>query len=140
MADKDLRRDWTTTRSDAADEIAPDGGEVRLLGKLSSISTMEFTLPGLGVSHAVRHRTVDEVWYVLDGIGEVWRTFDDAESITDLRAGISVAIPLGTTFQFRSTSERPLRVHASTVPPWPGQEEGEVVVGPWTPNASSRSA
>jgi mannose-6-phosphate isomerase-like protein (cupin superfamily) len=134
VAGNDSTRAWTVARSEKADEVAPDGAEVRVLGRLEGISTMEFLLAGGRVSNAVRHRTVDEVWYVLGGNGDLWRSGDGAGSVTELRPGTSVAIPLGTAFQFRAHEPGPLRIHAATVPPWPGQSEGEVVAGPWQPD------
>ena len=54
------------------------------------------------VSTAVSHRTVEEIWFVLDGRGEMWRQQDDHEEIVGLEAGVCLTIPLGTRFQFRS--------------------------------------
>ena len=85
-------------------------------------------------SRAVRHRTVDEIWYVLGGHGEMWRSQDgDAEVIT-IEAGTCLTIPVGTSFQFRSFGEEPLTAVAVTMPPWPGDAEAVPVDGnpDWT--------
>ncbi len=49
----------------------------------------------------------------------------------DVHAGICIDIPLGVAFQFRSTGDEPLRAVAVTMPPWPGDDEAELVAGPW---------
>jgi mannose-6-phosphate isomerase-like protein (cupin superfamily) len=44
---------------------------------------------------------------------------------------VSLDIPLGTTFQFRSTGDEPLAAVGTTMPPWPGDDEAEPADGPW---------
>ena len=91
-----------------------------------------FSLPPFAVSRAVVHRTVDEVWYFLSGRGRMWlRSSDDRATIIDVAPGLSVAIPVGTAFQFRSNSAEPLQAIGVTMPPWPGEDEAMVVPGPW---------
>ena len=83
---------------------------------------------------AVRHRTVEELWYFVGGRGEMWRR--DAgghESVVAVEAGVSLDIPLGTTFQFRSSGEEPLAAVGTTMPPWPGDDEAVPADGPWAP-------
>jgi mannose-6-phosphate isomerase-like protein (cupin superfamily) len=48
-------------------------------------------------------------------------------------AGTTITIPLGTEFQFRSTTDEPLTAVACTMPPWPGDGEAVRVDGPWAP-------
>ncbi len=96
-----------------------------------------FELPAGATSHAVRHRTVEEIWYVLSGRGELWRRQDEDERTDALRPGTSVTIPLGTTFQFRAESGAPLCFVAVTMPPWPGMDEAVKVGGPWTATVAS---
>ena len=55
------------------DDVAPDGSDVRLLARLSGGSMAHFELAAGKVSAAVTHRTVEEIWYVLAGSGEMWR-------------------------------------------------------------------
>ncbi len=89
------------------DTIAPDGSNVRILLALSGGSMAHFELlPGC-VSTAVAHRTVEEIWFVLGGGGEMWRKHGDREEIVPLSPGISLTVPLGTAFQFRSTGLEP---------------------------------
>jgi mannose-6-phosphate isomerase-like protein (cupin superfamily) len=106
-----------------ADEIAPDGSGVRLLLKRPGGSMAHFTLePGM-CSSPVAHRTVDELWYVLNGVGELWRQRGEAEEITPLLRGVCVSIPAGVAFQFRTTGQETLEFVAVTMPPWPGADE-----------------
>jgi len=118
------------TRPDA---IAPDGSEVRILCSVGRGSLAHFTLPPHAVSQAVAHRTVDEVWYFLSGRGQMWRRSPDVEEIVDVESGVSITIPLGTSFQFRSLSHEPLSAVGTTMPPWPGEDEAFAVDGVWKP-------
>ena len=105
---------------DQRDVVAPDGSEVRILLSLAGGSMAHFLLPGGQVSRAVRHRTVDEIWYVLSGTGEMWRSDGRREDIRRLSAGTCLTIPVGTSFQFRALGNEPL---ARWRPPCrPGQE------------------
>jgi mannose-6-phosphate isomerase-like protein (cupin superfamily) len=84
------------------DVLAPDGSEVRVLLALSGGSMAHFRVPPGQVSRAVRHRTVEEIWYVLSGQGEMWRSTDTQQDIVALAPGTCLTIPSGVTFQFRS--------------------------------------
>ena len=93
----------TVPLPDAPDAVAPDGSDVRLLPRLAGGSMAHFTLaPGV-TSHAVTHRTVEEIWFVVSGYGEMWRASGDREEIVAMTPGVSLTIPLGTRFQFRAT-------------------------------------
>lgn len=113
------------------DDVAPDKSEVRLLAQLESCGMAEFRLSAGKVSHAVEHRTVDEIWYVLSGTGEMWRSQEGREEITYLNPGVSLTIPVGTKFQFQADDEAPLRVVGVTIPRWPGDEEAQLTEGHW---------
>ena len=113
------------------DAIAPDGSEIRVLLALSAGSTAHGTLPPGAVSAAVQHRTVEEIWYVLAGEAEIWRRCGDLESIEQIGPGVSLTIPLGTAFQFRTTSDVPFQFLMMTMPPWPGEDEAIPVPGAW---------
>ena len=113
------------------DAIAPDGSNVRILAALNGGSMAHFELLPGKVSVAVAHRTVEEIWYILGGEGEMWRQQDDREEIVTLTAGTSLTIPLGTAFQFRSTGSTSLSAVAITMPPWPGENEAYAVDGYW---------
>ncbi len=112
---------------------APDGTDVRPLLQLQAGSFAHFELAPGQTSKAVTHRTVEEIWYVLGGRGEMWRKSGDHEEIVPVDAGVCLTIPLGTSFQFRSFGSEPLAVVAVTMPPWPGPDEAYEVEGRWAP-------
>jgi mannose-6-phosphate isomerase-like protein (cupin superfamily) len=126
--------------SAARDGLAPDGSEVRVLLALRGGSMAHFTLGAGAVSIAVAHRTVEEIWYVLSGKGQMWRKQADREEIVELRPGTCLTIPLGTQFQFRALEGGPLEVIAVTMPPWPGAGEAFAIAGPWTPTVAPPAA
>jgi mannose-6-phosphate isomerase-like protein (cupin superfamily) len=114
------------------DAIAPDGSAVRVLVSLAGGSMAVFELAAGATSAAVRHRTVEELWYFVGGRGEMWRRdADGEESVVAVEAGVSLDIPLGTAFQFRSTGTEPLAAVGTTMPPWPGDDEAVPVEGVW---------
>ncbi|MBL8384026.1 MAG: hypothetical protein JNM90_13160 [Burkholderiales bacterium] len=116
--------------SDAPVERAPDGSEVRPLLRVRGGSMAHFRLPAGATSKAVAHRTVEELWHVLAGTGEMWRKSGACERIVSLAPGLCVSIPAGTSFQFRAGSQA-LEIIAVTMPPWPGAGEAIDVRGPW---------
>src|SRR5580704_5420746 len=87
---------------EGVDATAPDGTAVRLLLSLAGGSLAHFELPAGAVSHAVSHRTVEEIWYVVSGKGSIWRRQEGVERIEALAPGTALTIPLGTAFQFRA--------------------------------------
>ncbi|HMR32659.1 MAG TPA: cupin domain-containing protein [Geminicoccaceae bacterium] len=113
------------------DVLAPDGSEIRLMPMLAGGSMVHCRLPPGGCSLAVTHRTVEELWYVVSGEGEIWRRQGDAEQVTPLAAGTALSIPLGAHFQFRNLGEAPLDIVIVTMPPWPGMEEAVRVEDHW---------
>jgi mannose-6-phosphate isomerase-like protein (cupin superfamily) len=111
---------------------APDGSTVLPLCVLpGAASFAQFELRPGQVSQAVSHATVQEIWYVIAGGGEIWRSQDGRAEITPLSSGVCLTIPLGTSFQFRANTEG-LRIVAATIPPWPvNEEEARPEQGPW---------
>ena len=119
------------------DYLAPDGSEVRLLVRGEKASMAQFKLPPGHTSSAVAHHSVEELWYVASGRGQLWRKHGtDQEDVVDLVPGVSISLSPGTHFQFRSTGSDALEVIGVTVPPWPGADEAYSVDGKWP--ASSR--
>lgn len=121
----------TVTLPEAYDVLAPDTSEIRVLGRVSGGSMAHGTLPPGGVSLAVTHRTVEEIWYVLDGVAEIWRKQGDQEVTIEARAGTSITIPVGTHFQFRTLGTTAFRFIMCTMPPWTGADEAQRVPGHW---------
>ncbi len=119
------------------DATAPDSTAVRLLPSLAGGGMAHFELPAGAVSHAVTHRTVEEIWYVLSGGGDLWRRSPDSERIEPIGPGVAVTIPLGVAFEFRAGDAAPLAFLAVTMPPWPRMDEAVAVEGPWTPTVAA---
>ena len=95
----------------------------------TSASAVKVTLPAGQVSRPVWHRTVEEVWYILEGRGQVWRCPPDTDPASVAAAtvteGDALVIPTGWRFQFSASGEGPLRLLCVTVPPWPGEDEAQ---------------
>lgn len=116
----------------AYDVLAPDGSEIRLLHSLDQASVVHCRLPAGAVSIPVRHRTVEEIWVILAGAGEVWRRQGDRVETLAVAPGTSLTIPLGTDFQFRAQDDAPLEFLITTSPPWPGEDEAVLLeAGCW---------
>ena len=102
------------------DAVAPDGSEIYFrVGDAGRASLVEVVLASGRVSRPVKHRTVEEIWYFLDGSGDVWL----GAATRRVAPGDVVVIPAGTPFQFRAAGSRPLRFLCFTTPPWPGDDE-----------------
>ena len=118
-------------RSRERTAVAPDGSDVHALLGVTAGGMAEFELAPGAVSAAVTHRTVEEIWYVLRGRGEMWRRQGSREEVARLEPGLCLTVPLGTHFQFRAAADDALVVLGVTLPPWPGADEAIVVTGPW---------
>ena len=124
--------DFCTKRAAATpDAIAPDGSEVRILCATPRGSMALFTLaPGM-VSKAMAHRSVEEIWYFTRGRGRMWWRDATREDIIEVGPGLSIAIPVGTRFQFRCDGDEPIEAVGVTMPPWPGASEAYPVEDAW---------
>jgi mannose-6-phosphate isomerase-like protein (cupin superfamily) len=89
-------------------------------------------LHAVKISSAVYHKTVDEIWYVLEGNGELWLS-DKGETI-NLIPNICITIPRGTSFQVKNTGEKDLKFLGVTIPVWRGPNEVCNVEGKWKSN------
>jgi mannose-6-phosphate isomerase-like protein (cupin superfamily) len=126
--------EFMTKRLPAArDAIAPDGSDVRLLLSFPAGSMAHFELAPGETSTAVQHRTVEEIWFFLGGRGEMWRRLGTQEEVVAVDAGVTITIPVGTQFQFRSFGSEPLAALGVTLPRWPGAGEAFPVPGKWEP-------
>lgn len=113
---------------------SPAGAEVRLLMDNEHGGIAHCTLKAGKISKAVRHKTVSEFWHVLSGMGAIWRRNKEGESVTRLEPGITIDIPLGTDFQYRSDAGADLAFICVTMPPWSGHDEASYVEqGAWEP-------
>src|SRR5512133_3008327 len=120
-------------RTAVPDTFAPDGSEIRLLAGeahgATRASLCEVTLPAGGVSRPVWHRTVEEIWYVLEGRGEVWRcppgAAESSVLAVEVGSGDALVSPTGWRFQFRADAAGCLHFLCHTSPPWPGDDEAQ---------------
>jgi mannose-6-phosphate isomerase-like protein (cupin superfamily) len=115
--------------------VAPDGSDVRALLGLASGGMAHFELAAGKTSAAVTHRTVEEIWFVVSGRGEMWRKQGAREETIALEPGVCLTIPLGTRFQFRASSSESISAIGITMPLWPGEAEAVPVAGPWPASA-----
>ncbi len=128
--------DFATTRLPIDPTVvAPDGSDVRVLLGLTSGGMAHFELAASKTARAVTHRTVEEIWFVVAGRGEIWRKQGEREEIVTLEPGVCLTIPLGTHFQFRAAVDDAVSVIAITMPLWPGEGEAQFVPGPWQPTS-----
>jgi len=126
--------DFATKRLSAdADVAAPDGSDVRILLGLAGGGAAHFQLAPGKTSRAVTHRTVEEIWFFVGGLGEMWRRQGTHEEVVAVEPGVCLTIPLGTHFQFRALGDKPLAAIGITMPPWPGEGEAIAVEGKWPP-------
>jgi mannose-6-phosphate isomerase-like protein (cupin superfamily) len=114
------------------DTIAPDGSEIRLLATAPTGATRaslcEVRLPPGAVSRPIKHRTVEEIWYVTSGRGRVWRCAPlETAAPVEIHPGDALVIPTGWHFQFAAAPDVELRFLCFTSPPWPGADEAEPV-------------
>jgi mannose-6-phosphate isomerase-like protein (cupin superfamily) len=72
---------------------APDGSDVRVLLRLEPGGMAHFELAPSRLSKAVRHRTVEEIWYFVGGRGEMWRSQGDRSEVVDCEPGVCLTIP-----------------------------------------------
>ena len=119
-------------RAESPDTLAPDGSEIRLLlgepEAATKASLCEVTLGAREVSRPVWHRSVEELWYVIKGVGRVWRCPPDKDTATvkpvEVGPGDALVIPTGWSFQF-AAGESALTFLCFTSPPWPGEDEAQ---------------
>lgn len=121
----------TSKLKETPDYFAPDGSEIRLLPDMKGGGLCHCTLPAGKTSAPVEHENVEEIWYVIEGEGEVWRKLEDKEEIVSVTPGVSLTIPPHTAFQFRNTGAGPLCILIVTMPPWPGPQEAVPTTGKW---------
>lgn len=124
----------TTTLGSIPTETAPDGSALRPLLGVAGGTMAHFELAAGATSRAVAHRTVDELWFVVSGSGELWLKQGPREDIVALEPGVCASLPRGTRFQFRASEAEAVVIVAITIPRWPGHLEAELVDGPWSPS------
>jgi mannose-6-phosphate isomerase-like protein (cupin superfamily) len=97
-------RDASVLRTRHGSEIRPLVD--RTTSEITQCSVAEELLPP---GHAVsphRHRATEEVYYVLEGDGEM--TVGD--EVASVGAGDAIYIPIGAVHTLRNTGDRPMRI------------------------------
>ena len=128
----DYRLPPIARRAESPDTFAPDGSEIRLLlgaqEAAARASLCEVYLGPGQVSRPVWHRSVEELWYVLEGSGSVWRHSPDQDPAhvppVEVGPGDSLTVPPQWSFQFAAGPDG-LRFLCFTSPPWPGEDEAQ---------------
>ena len=105
--------------ADAESFVTADGSTIRELfglptGGVEHQSLAEATLAPGQATRRHYHRASEEIYFVLDGEGEMEL---DGER-RPVSAGDAVAIPAGTWHELRAEGERPLRILCSCAPPY----------------------
>ena len=106
----------TTILPEHPDAKSPAGADIRFVMACEAGNMIHSTVPPQQVNRATMHATVSELWFVLEGRGEIWRADGDESCVAALMPGTSVDIPVGTAFQYRNTgrgSHVHLRLHAA---------------------------
>jgi mannose-6-phosphate isomerase-like protein (cupin superfamily) len=70
------------------DDVAPDGSDVRVLLELERGGMAHFELAPGKVAKAVTHKTVEEIWFFLNGRGEMWRKQGKREEVIPVERGV----------------------------------------------------
>ena len=128
---------YVTEKKHLYDYLAPDTSEITRLTNNEHANRGDMahcSLPGGKVSIATKHKSVEELWYFIEGHGEIWLSNNDIESVHTVKKGTAIYIPPGISFQFRNLNhEQPLEIIITTMPPWPGSDEAIQVEGKWQP-------
>ena len=120
------------TRAAAPDVIAPDGAEIRVLVDQSRGATQlslaeAHVKPGERTA-CVSHRTIEEVWYIVQGTGRFHRLTPAGvnEGTEKVMAGDALLIPVGHRFWVENSGVEDLRFLCCDAPAWPGHDEAIV--------------
>ncbi|MEO1115110.1 MAG: cupin domain-containing protein [Pseudomonadota bacterium] len=120
-----------TILAESFDAKSPAGADIRFLMDGPTGNMIHSTVPAGQINRATRHKSVSEFWFVLGGRGQIWRSDGENSTTVDLVPGVSIDIPVGTAFQYRSDATVPLTFICISMPPWPGDDEAEYVDGVW---------
>ena len=110
---------------------APDGSIIRQFPSGEKGGLAHCTLPPNVISKAVKHRTVEELWYCICGQGKFWRKQEDIEEELPVFPGMYFTIPVGAHFQFKNEKDIDLIFLITTIPVWPGSSEAVPVDDHW---------
>ncbi len=115
------------------DARSPAGADIRFIMAGETGNMIHSTVPPHQINRATVHATVSEFWFILSGLGEIWRKDKKQERVARLEAGVSIDIPVDTAFQYRNIGDVDLKFICISMPPWPGDEEASHLEGVWEP-------
>ena len=75
------------------DHIALDQSQIRELPRMKRGSMAHCNLSPQRTSIVIKHKTIEEIWYFLQGQGQVWRKQGAREEVVDISPGISLTLP-----------------------------------------------
>ena len=119
-------------RAEAADTLAPDGAEIRVLLDKSHgaerLSLAEALVKPGERTACVSHQTIEEFWYILKGTGLFHRFTPDGsrKETAAVAPGDALLIPTGYRFYVENTGQGDLIFLCADAPPWPGPDEAIV--------------
>jgi hypothetical protein len=78
----------TTILPEHPDAKSPAGADIRFVMACEAGNMIHSTVPPQQVNRATMHATVSELWFVLEGRGEIWRIDGDESCVTALVPGV----------------------------------------------------
>ena len=120
-----------SVRSETPDATAPDGAEIRVLidrpQGAARLSLAEALVKPGERTACISHRTIEEIWYIVRGIGRFYRQMPDGEEQTaEVAPGDALLIPTGYRFWIENTGPSNLVFLCCDTPPWPGPDEAQI--------------
>jgi mannose-6-phosphate isomerase-like protein (cupin superfamily) len=107
---------WDTSRVLDVEPVARDGFAARRLSNRYSGATLEHLVLSQAQASAARVSSTHEVWVVLEGSGDFWRS--DGRSVEEhvsLAKFVAFDMPPGTAFQLRASKRSPLKIFAVSI-------------------------
>ncbi|HEU5044303.1 MAG TPA: hypothetical protein VFT75_09220 [Nocardioidaceae bacterium] len=115
------------------DAVSPGGGaEIRhiLTSPLGDLTHAVCPAGHVAPTHYLPD--LDEAYFVLAGVGEIWRATEEREAVTTLRPGRWVQMPANSRFQFRAGRGTSLVFLVVVLPSWAPDLFHTVPDGRWT--------
>ena len=119
-------------RSEKPNAIAPDGAEIRVLidrpQGATRLSLAEARVKPGERTACASHRTIEEIWYIVRGMGRFHRQMPDGseEQAAEVVPGDALLIPTGYRFWVENTGAGDPVFLCCGTPPWPGPDEAVV--------------
>ena len=125
--------DRTKVIGEKPNYISPGGAsEIRELIQRPQGELTHATCPSGRISHPAALDGLYEMFFVLAGKGQLWRSGGGYEGVTRLHPGRWVAMPPGTAFQYRAEADADLVFLVVVVPRWEKERYRTLDHGCWT--------